>query len=70
MIHASLLTDVHAQPLVVVTDTLPGPPAAATVCDVGDAVKPQAPLWLTVTVCPATVSVPLRAIVEVFTATE
>ena len=70
MIHASLLTDVHAQPLVVVTDTLPGPPAAATVCDVGDAVKPQAPLWLTVTVWPATVKVPLRDAVAVFAATE
>ena len=41
MIQPALLVAVHAQPLVVVTDTLPGPPAAATFCDVGDAPNVQ-----------------------------
>ena len=41
MIQPALLVAVHAQPLVVVTDTLPGPPAAATLCDVGDAPNVQ-----------------------------
>ena len=41
VIQPALLAAVHAQPLVVVTDTFPVPPAAATLCDVGDAPNVQ-----------------------------
>src|SRR4029453_11382438 len=43
---------------------LAGPPAPATLCEVGETVYGQAPLCVTVTVWPATVSVPERAVVE------
>jgi hypothetical protein len=61
VIQVALLVAVHAQPVVVVTDTLAAPPAAVGLADVGDAVKLQPAAWLMVTVCPATVSVPVRA---------
>ena len=59
------LVAVHAQPAVVVTATLAVPPPLTIACVVGAAVKLHAaPLCVTVTVCPATVSVPLRDAVE------
>jgi hypothetical protein len=64
-----LLTPVHAQPLLVVTVADCAPPAAATLCDVGARAKLQAPLCVTVRVCPAIVSVPVRGVVEVLAAT-
>src|SRR5436190_18511178 len=39
VIQLALLATVHAHPLVVVTVVLPVPPAAATLCDVGDTAK-------------------------------
>jgi hypothetical protein len=61
VIQVALLVAVHVQPVVVVTPTLPGPPFDGTFADVGEAVKLQPSAWLMVTVCPATVSVPVRA---------
>ena len=63
-----LLTPVHVQPLVVVTAAVCDPPAAITLCAVGAMLKLHAPAWLTVTACPAIVSVPVRG-VEAFAAT-
>ena len=61
------LVAVQAQPDVVVTAALAVPPAAAIVCVVGDTEKLQgAPLWVTVTVWPATVKVPVRDDVDAF----
>jgi hypothetical protein len=64
----ALLVTVHVHALVVVTAVLPVPPEAATFCEVGDKVKPQVPACDTVKVWPAIVSVPVRAVVEVFAA--
>jgi hypothetical protein len=50
LIQLALLVAVHAHPLVVVTVVLPVPPVAATLCDVGDKVKPQVPACETVKV--------------------
>jgi hypothetical protein len=70
VIQLTLLDAVQAQPLVVVTVVVKGPPAAATLCDVDDSVKLHpAPLCVTVTVCPATVNVPVREAVAVLAAT-
>ena len=56
-----LLTPVHAQPANVVTVVEPVPPAAATDWLVGlIAYVHAAPAWVTVSVCPPIVSVPLR----------
>jgi hypothetical protein len=69
VIHAVLLlTAVHAHPLVVVTAADCEPPAATTLWDVGASVKAHAPACVTVTVCDAIVSVPVRGLVEVLTA--
>ena len=56
-----LLTPVHAQPASVVTVAEPVPPATATDWLVGliEYVH-AAPAWVTVSVCPPIVSVPLR----------
>ena len=67
--HVALLDAVHPQPLPVVTEALCAPPVAELFCDIGDTLKLHAPLWLTVTVWPATVNVPLRGDVDVFAAT-
>ena len=51
--HPALLVAVHAQLVVVVTATLPEPPAAANDCDVGEMLKAQgagAAAWVTVKV--------------------
>jgi len=60
------------QPALVVTLAVPDPEDAEGLADVGATVKVQAavaPAWITVTVLPATVSVPVRGELEVFAAT-
>jgi hypothetical protein len=70
VIHAALLTAVHAQPVVVVTLVLPVPPGATAFSEVGETVNTHgAASCVTVTVWPATVSVPVRELVDVFAAT-
>jgi hypothetical protein len=65
-----LLTAVQAQPGPVVTDTVCGPPAEGTFCNVGVSVKLHAaPSWVTFSVCPAMVSVPGRELVAVLAPT-
>ncbi len=70
---ASLLVAVQLQPAAVVTLLLPEPAPAPGVSDVGETEKVQgggAPAWVTVTVWPAMVSVPVRGDVDVFAAME
>ena len=50
VIQGELLTPVQAQPLVVVTEVVNGPPAADAVCELDEREKPQVPLWVTVNV--------------------
>jgi hypothetical protein len=50
VIQLALLVTVHVHPVVVVTFVLPVPPAAATLCEVGDRLKLQAPACDTVNV--------------------
>ena len=70
VIQLSLLEAAQLQPLPAATLTLAPSPAAATVWLVGDTAKLHAALLcVTVTVCPATVSVPLREVVAVLAAT-
>ena len=71
VIQPALLEAVHAHPLLlVVTAVVAEPPAAATLCDVGEAVKLQiTPSCVTANVCPATVSEPDRGLVDGFAAT-
>jgi hypothetical protein len=69
VIHDALLTAVHPQPLPPVTVTLPDPPLDPTLCDVGDTLKLHTPASVTVTVCPPTVRVPERLLVDAFAAT-
>ena len=67
--HAALLVAAQAQPAVVVTLTVPEPPAAANDWLAGERLKVQAaPAWVTVNVLPATVSVPVRGVVAVVAA--
>ena len=64
------LVDVHAQPVVVVTATVPVPPVAATAWVDGEMLNEQlAPDCVTVKVLPAIVSVPVRDVVAVVAAT-
>jgi hypothetical protein len=66
----ALLAAVHAQPAVVVTSTVPDPPAAANDWLAGDRLNEQAaPACVTVNVLPATVNVPVRWVVAVVAAT-
>jgi hypothetical protein len=59
--HGALLVAIQLQPLPEVTDEVAVPPAAGRDSLSGETVKVHAvPLWVTVTVCPATVSVPMR----------
>ena len=61
---------VHVQPLVVVTAIVLAPPLAVGVAEVGDTPKVQAAAaCVTVTLCPATVNVPVREEVAVLGAT-
>ncbi len=71
VIQFALLVAVHVQALdVAVTLTLAVPPAAGSDCVVGLMVKPHdGAASVTVTVCPATVNVPVCAVVLVFGAT-
>jgi hypothetical protein len=57
----TLLTAVHAQPTTAVTMTDPDPPATGTACVEGAIEKVHPASWLTETVRPAMVAVPLRA---------
>jgi hypothetical protein len=70
--HPLLLTAVHEQPLPLVTETLPVPPLDEIFRDVGVTPKVHgaAPFCVTEIVMPATVSEPLRLLVDVFAATE
>ena len=71
MTQVALLVADHAHPAVVVTDAAPDPPALANDWLVGEMLNAQlgaAAAWLTVNVCPATVSVADRADVAVFAA--
>jgi hypothetical protein len=60
VIHASLLVAVHAQPVPAVTSVVSGPPLTGEFCEVDETAKLHAPACVTVTVCPAMVSVPAR----------
>ncbi len=67
----TLLVAVHEQPVAVVTLALLEPATAAGFSEVGETVKEQdgaAPAWVTVTVWPAMVSVPVRDDVAVLAA--
>ena len=67
----ALLVAVQAQPAVVVTVALLELAPAAGLKEVGDTLKEQgAAAWVTVTVCPATVSVPMRDVVAGLAAIE
>jgi hypothetical protein len=69
VIHATGLLAVHAQPGDVVTVTRPVPAAAVIASPVDDVVKEQVTAaCVAVNVCPAIVSVPVRAEVVVFAA--
>jgi hypothetical protein len=63
---ATLLVEVHPQPAVVDTVPVPVVPLPGDVKLFGETLKLQLPCWVTVTVCPATVSVPVRIEEEVF----
>jgi hypothetical protein len=70
VIQATLLTAVHVQLVPVVTDNALVCPIEGTVTLVGVTVAPQpAPACVNVTVCPATVIVPLRSTPVVLAAT-
>ena len=61
VIHGVPVVADHAQPPPAVTVTVPLPPADGTDCVSGEMANVQPCPWVTVTVCPATVSVPERA---------
>ncbi len=69
----ALLVAVHVQPIVVVTLALFEPAVAGGLSEVGETVNVQgagAPAWITVTVWPAMVSVPVREAVTGLAAIE
>ncbi len=70
VIHAALLVAVHVQPVAAVTLTLPVLAAEPTLEVSGDTVKLHGAACVIVTVCPATVRVPVCAVVPVLAATE
>jgi hypothetical protein len=66
----ALFDAVQLHPVVVVTATVPLPPAADSDWPAGDRVYEQGiPAWLTVSVLPPMLTVPVRATVPVFGAT-
>jgi len=68
--HVDPLEAVQLQLDDVVTVTVPLPPFAGSVVLLGEIVNVHgAPGWVTVNVCPAIVSVPVRSVVVVFAAT-
>jgi hypothetical protein len=70
VIQFALLATVQAHPALHVTLIVPGPPAASIACAVGLIDKePAIPACVTVRVCPATVSVPVRGLELPFAAT-
>lgn len=69
VIQLTLLTAVHEHPADVATLVVRVAPAAATLTELDDNVKLQLPLCVTVTVCPATVSVAVRVPATVFART-
>jgi hypothetical protein len=70
VIQGALLVAFQLQPAAAVTATLPVPPAAAMLVDVGEIDGAQVvPAWVTVKVLPAIVNVPVRLALPVFTAT-
>jgi hypothetical protein len=70
VIHATALDALQLQPVPAVTLTLPFPPAEANEALVAESEYVHAtPAWLTVKICPAMVSVPLREVVAVLAAT-
>lgn len=70
VIHAALLTAVQAQPAGAVTATAVDPAVASIDALNGDSVEVHdTPVWVRVTVCPATVIVPTRDVPVVFGAT-
>ena len=59
--HAALLVAVHVHPVAAVTLVVDDPAAEVSAAEVGETPKVQVmPLWVTLTVWPATVSVPVR----------
>jgi hypothetical protein len=69
VIHVTLLTAVQPHAAPDVTVSVAAPPAAGAVGAKGDTVNVQAGSCVTVTDCPATVSVPVRVVLAGFTAT-
>jgi hypothetical protein len=69
VIQLALLVALQAQPAVDVTATFSPPPAGSNSADVGDTVNAHDPACVSVTVCPATVSVPVLGIDPGFGAT-
>lgn len=70
VIHDAPLDAVQVQPAATVTETVPGPPPAATVTLVADRLGVQAtPAWVTVNARPAIDSVAFRAAVLALAAT-
>jgi hypothetical protein len=70
VIHPAVLVAVHAQPVAAMTETLPVPPAATTLADVGEMVGAHvAPACVIVKVLPATVRVPVLAVLLGFPVT-
>ena len=70
MIQVAAVVAVQPQPAAAVTPRLAGPPAAGVATSLGETLSTvQAPDCATVTVWPATVSVPVRLDVDVFAAT-
>ena len=69
VIHDALLTAVQMHPVVAVTAVVNDPPTSVAVCAFGAIVKLQVPLCVTVSVCPAIVSVPVRGLDAVRAAT-
>lgn len=59
-IHGASLWADHVHPAAVLTVIVPEPPLAPTVCDTGAIAVLHPTPWVTVTVCPATVSTPVR----------
>jgi len=70
VIHESPLTAVHEHGEAIVTAIVPPDAPAPTDAFTGERVAAQEmPACVTVSVCPATVTVPVRGLVDVFAAT-
>lgn len=70
VIQPSLLVADHPHPVDALTVTMLEAPEAPVVVDVGESVDThETPAWMTVNVCPPIVSVPVRELVLVLSAT-